>query len=362
MDAVRRVSLGIGVVGRAFLRISLWILAVAIVLLLVLHPLLPDTISVPVSQLGTVTLLLRDPFRLLWSEIVAPCAAFLNQHFDKVLAWPVAAVVMVYLLLRSGVLPAVLPSAMGRVRTLNLFGFKLELSEQITEIARERDDLSKALSSVRAKIEAQLRVKVVEANIPQNFARFVSDVGSELKGRNTNFDGAKCRATIYIEDPIFAGQLMQLLEYVSGDGTPLPGLAAGRSFSIRRGIVGRVWRSHLPEIEGVLPDNLATVEPQDKYKYIARIWGMTQLEAEHAAKYPSYISVPFEYTPTRCGVFYMDSTMENAFTNEDNKAGLIMFIQQKVKELRLDGAIGELNASLAASRLQIPLLEPLDAK
>ena len=93
---------------------------------------------------------------------------------------------------------------------------------------------------------------------------------------------------------VFSDRLYQLSEYYDKHGRRIPGERSGRTYSIRYGIIGRVWRSGVAEVEGEL------ISAEDRHqigdnpdvreleKFIARRWGLTLEEAVKVRPYQSY--------------------------------------------------------------------------
>lgn len=259
------------------IRLLIWMTAIVVVISAALSPLLPDRLyGIPLSSWGVYV---RD-------AIIYPLANFVDRHVDAFLSWPVAVAVISYFLVKSDFAHRLAISAIGRVKSVDVLGFSVELTEQIKELHRERDELFRILAIVQQSVGEELRGRVEEMSISSAFSRLVAGVSARLIQLKPDFQPKCCRATIHIEGVIFADQLLQLLEYVSGDGTVLPGYAAGRTFSVRRGIVGRVWRSHIAEVEGVLPTDSSgsEIDTKEGTRHIAQIWGLTQTEAEHVKK------------------------------------------------------------------------------
>lgn len=317
-------------------------------LALLLHEKLPATIlNVPVRDLATYT----------WQTGWLPIAHFIDRQFDKFISWPAALIVVGYIMATNRAWMSFITSTASRIKTFDAFGFSLELSEQIRILKRESDDLFQILPTVRGKIAQELRKQVEQMQLNPAFIEMVKSLSMELKKRNPAFDASKCRATIHVESMLFSGELVQLLEYVSGDGIRYPGQKSGRNFSARRGIVGRVWRSEIPEIEGVLPTNseIATESEDKQLQHIAQIWGLYIEEAKHVINYPSYIAIPLKYNSSKTCVFYMDSTIEEAFPNKDGE--IKKLIVDLFKRHRIGSAISDIDRLVGIRGPRIEQLE-----
>jgi hypothetical protein len=325
-------------------RVILWLVAVALVLL-VAHPLLPEKLAVsqPEDRIQTFVHL-RSIFQTIWTNFIVPVSGFIDRNIGSIINWPIAFVVISIVFIRSEIGKSFFPEAASRVSSLNIFGLSVELNAQINEFKKENDDLSRILPSVRTRISEDVRSQVNQHDIMKRFSICVKNVSAEIQKKRPDFNPKRSRATVHIEDPLFADQLMQALDYVDGNGELLPSRSLGRTFSIRRGIVGRAWRSDIPEIAGVLPETLTASTKDEKVAYIAQIWGMTRAEAENAESYPSYVSIPFKYGGSNNAVFYMDSRSKNAFPTEEGaeRKDIIEFIKAALSDNHIDVAMASL--------------------
>lgn len=325
-----------------------------------LHLSLPETLEAPLAKLNpslpNLTIPLQSIAEGLWNRIVVPLAIFASSLPAIVLSWPGAAIVIAYMMLASGVLHHLVPELTRRLRTLELFGISFELPSQISELRRETHDLVRLIPSVQQSAATKIRQHVIEMNLEGAVQKVISSIFNELNSKITSKDPENYRATIHVQDILFAGRLLQLFDYFGHDGRKLPGRSAGRTFSIRRGIIGRVWRSNLSEISGVIPNNEAPENKSgnDDNRHIARIWGLTMDEADQVKKYPSYLCVSFDYGNTQRAIFYADSTEQDAFPKNAEEE-IINLVRSKIKQARLDSALVELQSALSefSPRLEI---------
>ena len=109
---------------------------------------------------------------------------------------------------------------------------------------------------------------------------------------------------------------------------------AGRAFSVRYGIIGRVWRSGVPEVEG----ELISKEDRDQLgenpdiqvleKFIARRWGLTLDEAVRVRPYQSYGAIRIERGERPPGLVFFDSKQKNAFRATDTQTDIDTAVQK----------------------------------
>jgi hypothetical protein len=331
-----------------FLRFILLFLLLASVVLSALHNALPTEIA-----LGSISIPVRSVSVELWHKFFIPLGIFLGAIAERLISWPTAAVVITILLLWNGLPQALLPLIFSRLRKITMPGIQLELSEQIQELKKESDDLNQVIPVARDKTNKRVQDLVKELRVQTAAENMVKGVVAKIQTLNPKFDPNPVRSTIYISDVLFDDHLLQLLDYIGSDGKPLPGSRSGRRFSMRYGIIGRVWRSRIAEIEGILPEyeippgTPTPVTDDERVRYIARIWGMTIDEARGASKYPSYVCIPFPYGGKRQALFYMDSSNQNAFlhSEEGHKKELIESVGKLATTTRLDLSLGDLDAA-----------------
>jgi len=116
------------------------------------------------------------------------------------------------------------------------------------------------------------------------------------------------RATLHVQDFVFEDRLYQIMDYYPAGG------GAHRHFSLRRGIIGRVWRSQIVASAGFLTHRVAPEPLPNEKNVIDAIclqWGLTEMEAIDFKKAPSYCCVPIKDGHRMLGVFYMDCNLTN---------------------------------------------------
>jgi hypothetical protein len=329
----------------AFLRFLLKTVIVVLFVCALLYPVLPQSFS-EVPSVGP-----RSLFETLSLRVLEPTYSFLDRKIDLISTWPVAVLIVAFLLLRSTVPSRIFPDIFRRVKSIGAFGVNLELEQQFDAFVREGEDLKELLPRLRSSVTAEVSKQTKDLGIESAFKKFVQKLVSFLAAEKQDLNKSKIRATIHIEDPLFDGQIMQLLEYVNGEGDILPGDSAGRSFSIRRGIVGRCWRSLLPEIRGLLTADQKQSATEDQRRIVAQTWGLTLDEAQHFENYPSYISIPVETGEAKF-VVYVDSKLEGAFGTV-NEIAVTDFITEQMEDAGLSKAIGEISKKFSKHRMRI---------
>jgi hypothetical protein len=145
------------------------------------------------------------------------------------------------------------------------------------------------------------------------------------------------------------GRLYQLLDYYPS------GIGHSRTFSMRYGIIGKVWRTG----EALLENNLlipagstpptTTPDTHSAINMIMRDWGMYRREAEQAIKRKSYFCFMLIHDQTKVGVMYMDCAKEDSFVKANQKEA-IEFMNRE-----LGPVISKLLDDISALSLQIEL-------
>ncbi len=210
---------------------------------------------------------------------------------------------------------------------LNFFilSYRSKITEEITRLVEIRN-IEQAIENC---VEKYIVPKLPDKNLPKNF-----------------------RCTIHVEDFLLKDRLYQLVDYYpSGAGT------AGRVYSIRFGVIGKAYRSGLPQIRGELleSDKRKGHDESGIIKIIALEWGLTIQEARNVMKYRSYCAVPLRREGRKIGVFYMDSTSTHAFSTQDDDPELVKAIEQAVEKTGLARDVAEIINELksASAKLEI---------
>lgn len=121
--------------------------------------------------------------------------------------------------------------------------------------------------------------------------------------------GVEARAVIHTRDFVFRDNLLQLVDYYPRGG------GAGRTFSHRFGIIGRVWRSGVPAAAGDLTNPVCPSDDRDvskdQLRDIQLEWGLTEDEALSFCERRSYCCVPVKKGSRNLGVLYLDTRKPN---------------------------------------------------
>ncbi len=222
--------------------------------------------------------------------------------------WPLTVLIGLWIVAKSESSFWLILGIFGFLRRIKLFGAEIELNEQTKrKIQSAAGEIDVALREYKDRVDKELTRIVSRYQIEQILSNFIDS--NETKNFAAERDDT-FRCTIYIPDPLRYGQLYQLIDYCpSGSGR-------ARTFSIRYGIIGRVWRTEVPTQEGdLLPPTApgTTRTHEEEIDAVMSNWGMNRREAESALKHRSYFCCPLIYEKSKVGLLYMDSAKKEMF-------------------------------------------------
>ena len=219
--------------------------------------------------------------------------------------WPLTILIAVWLVAHSGSL-GLLYGLLGTLRKIKLFGAEIELGEQSKRrIQIAANEIEAALNDYKKPTDKELARFVARYQVEQALSKFTdsAEVKAFLVDREKGF-----RCTIHIPDPLRYGRLYQLVDYCP------TGSGRARDFSVRYGIIGKVWRTEKMRIANDLFQ-----APREKQTHEAEIdeimsnWGMDRREAENALKRRSYFCFPLIHEDRKVGLFYIDAKEKESF-------------------------------------------------
>ncbi len=266
-------------------------------------------------------------FAKVYKSILVPLIVYFGEALKLFLPW---ALIAIFVLLYFAEDESRLKRFFGSFKTIKIpGGFELEGSAGAAESFKE--DLGQTGRDVE-KLNLELRKRYDQAlvyarDLRDRFEidRHVSSLAREIAqtvapaGHDLADD---YRLTLHVPDFVFSDRLYQFAEYFDAAGERNGDNRLGRTFSIRYGIIGRVWRSGVPEIAGdVISDEDRQLMPNDTdpdyrerlYQFIARRWGLTLEEAVQVSKYRSYGAFRIERFGRAVGVIFFDSKQQHAF-------------------------------------------------
>jgi hypothetical protein len=180
-------------------------------------------------------------------------------------AWPIAAIAIVVIALKSERFHGWILALSPRIRSLSAFGVSVDLNEKSN---RRIEAASKQSFDVLREQVAEVTNKLAfEHQVQEKFTNFCSETLMPIleEGGEVPQD---LRVALYIDDPLISKSLLQLTNYwPTSDGK------AGRALSVRFGIVGRAWRQQKSLADNNVGASSGLVER----------WGMTKEEASRAS-------------------------------------------------------------------------------
>lgn len=297
---------------------------------------------------GFESLSLRVLIREIFESAIVPLVVYLSQIVKSLFPWPILVLSALALIawgpdkLRE--LIAALRFEVAGVKFEGLASapekFKKEFADVQRITAKTNDELEQAYHAASEYAE-QLRAK---HKIDLAVARISKTIYDCI--------GVDCpddfRVTVYIPDLLFEDRLYQLTEYYNKEGHPITENRAGRVYSIRYGIIGRVWRSGVPEVEGRLisEEDQNLIKDQNDIaeleRFIARRWGLTLEEAAKVRPYNSYGAIRIDGGGIPRGLVFFDSKKKDAFPGKDMRNRIDGVVQSS----ELAGSLVELTREI----------------
>jgi hypothetical protein len=301
---------------------------------------------------------------IVYQHSVLPLIIFLADLFKSLFPWPFIALILIALYLWNRNLLKELLSSIG---TVEFPGFKIEgrTTDASEVLHKELSDAQKGVERVNKEIEeayTTAHTYAVQLRDKHEISQFVGKLASDIANTFESSCPGDYRLTVYIPDLVFSDRLYQFTEYYDKSGARISDDRAGRAFSIRYGIIGRVWRSGVPEMEGDLISSEdrnqmeqlgeSPHDPDHLVRFIARRWGMTLEEVARHARYKSYGALRVETATKPIGIVYFDSKQRDAFGQSSK---MIPAIGTLIRNSKLLERMAEINREVAAwsGRIQI---------
>lgn len=230
-------------------------------------------------------------------------------------AIPVAAVTIVWLLIRNAELIALALKSAPLIRKLTIYGIEIELDIKALENLEERE--RNVFRELSQKVERASTKTARSLSIPEHLRDTAREIVNLKILSNPNLTLDKTlRFTIHVSDAIFQRHIYQVVDYY------LPyhgrfGEGRGRRFSIRYGIIGRCWRTG--ESQGVAKAFSGTAQAIAELK---DKWSMTDAEAASAKDKPSCLAIAIhsDAPKTLIGILYADSGTPEFWGATDDEA------------------------------------------
>ena len=280
--------------------------------------------------------------------------------------WPAITLLLGLLILSSPSIMSALRQVAARItKVATPGGFEVDLSPQGAQ--QVRASIGDTLGDFTGKADLEYSRAVTLGRIWQRLGDVFWGALPEILEPRLGEQAARpeCRITIHVPDIVFDQYLYQLTKYYrrTEAGIRVEGKPGGR-YSMRFGIIGRVWR--LQESVGVgnaLPTSTAIAagtagraavraadaQPQPARprldpatRELIKDWGMFKDEAEAGARgHPAYLCVILWNNGLPEGLLFIDSPIQNAFGNDATALDVAKTIEQDQRVLSLARALGD---------------------
>lgn len=256
-------------------------------------------------------------------DFLSQFISFLRDAALRFIPWPFV-VMAIFFSLGADRVSIFMRQIVRRVKRVKFAGNEMELSVE------NKAEIEMDSRRFKSEVQSYRDIVLIEMSRLVNYFDIQGKIGKIIP----NEEDAKCpvcltknwrkdlRITIHVSDFVFADRLVQLVDYV-GNGSRG---TAGRTFSMRQGIIGKVWRGRKAILKN---DLLAEAKDEDPIPHqlivkIVQDWGMMEEEAYKAAEYRSYFAMPiFErlkpdaeskgVDPKLLGILYLDSKSKDQF-------------------------------------------------
>jgi hypothetical protein len=245
--------------------------------------------------------------------------------------WPIVVTVIVFYFLLSKGAPERLRLLLRSFKSLKLGSAEIVLDDSERAKASTED----TFTALREQAKLQYDLWVQRRNMRDKLQDVVKDIVDYCESHAKPLPSYRC--TVHVPDIVFDSALYQLIDYLPRGG------GRGRVFSVRFGIIGRVWRLFQADTQGGLPK----VSDEDETKLV-REWGMTREEAKIAAHdRPSFLCVPLAVGTDKVGIFYMDSEKVEAFSTDSDPSILQNLVKEKCRDKGLVAALASMRDNLS---------------
>jgi len=274
-------------------------------------------------------------------SVTVVTASSSSLQWVNAVAWPAVALVGILLAAFTWRGRLLLSWIRDRLSKVEVFGIKVELTR---EAAREtRQSADEAFSTLRRRLEREFDRLAHGNSVPELVEQVVLGSMAVLKEQNEDKEPVELRCTVHVEDGLFDDDLYQLIDYYPNGG------GRGRTFSYRRGITGKVWRSREPSAADKVPEKPTT---RDGLLRLIFDWGMTEAEARDVGSgRPAFLAIPLiTQQGVEVGVLYMDSRTESAFGNDTDasarREAIVAAIMSKLNETGLVNAVSNVRTAV----------------
>jgi hypothetical protein len=242
--------------------------------------------------------------------------------------------------------PKLVRALTSKVRRVSAFGMEFEFNEEGAQATRltVEEGFRAIREALTREIDVAVDARFLGEKLEQSLARILP-IPKDLGGPGSD-PNVTTRCTLHIPDLLLRHYLYQLFDYYPDGG------GKGRSFSIRVGLLGRVWRFGESEVAS------ETVrDPRD----LVKEWGLTikEANASSAKGKNAFLAVCLkDEKGTPVGVLYMDSSSPNAFGDSAHKDEVIERVQEACRETSLTQGLADLLKEMRTKGPQVDVDAP----
>ncbi|WP_145729855.1 hypothetical protein [Nitrospirillum pindoramense] len=263
--------------------------------------------------------------------------AYISDIIKSLFPWPFVFLVAFISIVYSQSAVTFMFGILRFVRKIKILGTEFELGDVVKrQIEGAAKELADTINSYSRDADIKIKSAAYERRIYETMSYFVDNHIAPYLQNGVETGNFRC--TIYVQDYITSTNLYQLVEYFPRKNKKK---TAGRVFSDRYGIIGKIWRSETSQVVGNLfhqnPSHNSKSQ-DEKIHIIMKDWGMHKDEAENAIKKPSYLCAPI-FTPDsgkKIGLIFMDSEEKDTFLNgnimESNKEEITQELQNHIND------------------------------
>lgn len=312
-------------------------------------------------SVGIEPITLGGSLKLIYLKALVPIFSLIGDILKAFSPWGFIVVIVLLLLLNG---PEWLRESLKSAR-LKIGAFEYDPSGNVASVfKKELGEAARVVESANKEIaEAYEAAKNFASQLRDRYqvGTLTSKLSVAIAGTFDTHCPEDYELTLYLPDFVFSDRLFQFTEYYDRSGEQVSEGKAGRTFSVRYGIIGRVWRSGVAEIEGELisKEERELIANDPKHgpieRFIARRWGLTLEEALRVKEYNSYGAIRLDIADNRVGVVFFYSRKMNAFGNDSTRENRLKAIESVLEQSLLLRKLLEISHEVApwSGRVQI---------
>jgi hypothetical protein len=255
----------------------------------------------------------------------------------RALLWPVAIVILIWLVLHSKPLMDLFSLLVAAISKLKIpGGLEIAFASRVVKSTQEevlRTYRQQVISTYDGVAKQYKIAETLDSIVKGPIEAFFSAAGKTKP--------ADLRCTVHVQDMLFDSSLYQLIDYIGKDSG-----GSGRAWSVRRGLIGRSWRMEQPQVKGTVTNEANKLIDE---------WGFTKKEAESPDQRQTMLCYLLKgQNQSPVAMIYLDAKEANAFGNEQQMNNLLTAIGSAVRSFGLDKDLEKLWQEVRSSA---PLIE-----